>query len=75
MENQQQTLAALREYYGKILAGSKDLKTNACCSVESLPPHYRGIPALLDDEIIEKFYGCGSPIPPQKLFCQRRKAA
>lgn len=69
MENQQKTLAAVKEYYGKTLAGSKDLKTNACCSVESLPPHYREILALFDDEIIEKFYGCGSPIPPAIEGC------
>jgi hypothetical protein len=29
--NEQQTLAAVKEYYGKTLAGSKDLKTGACC--------------------------------------------
>ena len=57
------TLENVKKYYGKILTGSKDLKTSACCSVESLPAGHREILSLVDDEILEKFYGCGSPIP------------
>ena len=55
----------IREYYGKILSGSGDLKTGACCSSdESWPAHLRDILEDIDDEIISRFYGCGSPIPP-----------
>lgn len=59
----------VKEYYGKILSTAKDLKTNACCSGESLPQHQREAFALIDDEIIEKFYGCGTPIPPALEGC------
>lgn len=50
-------------YYGKTLQSNQDLKTNACCSYESEPPHIRQILNLLDPEIQNRFYGCGSPIP------------
>ncbi len=59
----------VKEYYGRILTTSKDLKTGACCNSESLPPHQREALCLIDDEIIEKFYGCGSPIPPAVGGC------
>lgn len=53
-----------REYYGKQLKTNEDLKTSACCSIDSIPPHHRQYLKKIDDEIMEKFYGCGSPIPP-----------
>jgi SAM-dependent methyltransferase len=60
----------LKEYYGRILAGSKDLKTNACCcSEDAMPRQIRDILKEIDDEIIERFFGCGSPIPPALEGC------
>lgn len=53
----------VREYYGKILKNKADLKTSACCSTESMPEHIKRIISQIDDEILERFYGCGSPIP------------
>lgn len=63
MEAATEILENVREYYGKTLKGTKDLKTNACCSSESLPEKHRGVLAEIDQEVLEKFYGCGSPIP------------
>ncbi len=55
----------VREYYGEILGGSDDLRTDACCCISSAPPKYvLDAMALIDDEVIARFYGCGSPIPP-----------
>ncbi len=55
----------LKQYYGSILGGSNDLKTNACkCDEESAPLEIRAIIKEIDCEIVDKFYGCGSPIPP-----------
>ena len=60
----------VREYYGKILAGSDDLRTNATsCHVEAPPKYVREVMPLVADEIIERFYGCGSPIPPALEGC------
>jgi SAM-dependent methyltransferase len=58
------TLDSVKEYYGKILQGTKDLKTSACCSMEAFPPAHRAILTEIDSEILDRFYGCGSPIPP-----------
>jgi SAM-dependent methyltransferase len=57
-------LEHVKEYYGRVLRSKDDLKSSACCTVDSLPPHHREIVKLIDDEILDKFYGCGSPIPP-----------
>lgn len=53
----------VREYYGKILKNRNDLRSGACCTDASRPAHHRDILDRLDGEILEKFYGCGSPIP------------
>jgi len=55
----------LKEYYGKVLNHSNDLQTNACCcDAESVPPVVREALRLIHHEITDRFYGCGSPIPP-----------
>ncbi len=55
----------VKKYYGQVLQGTQDLKTAACCcSDEILHPAIRDIESQLDNEILTKFYGCGSPIPP-----------
>ncbi len=53
----------VQEYYGKVLGSQQDLKTSACCSMESVPMHHREILGQIEDEILARFYGCGSPIP------------
>lgn len=70
MKDNQTALATVKEYYGKILTGSKDLQTSACCSMESFPPAHRAVLAEIDSEILDKFYGCGSPIPPAIDGCR-----
>ena len=55
--------AAVQDYYGRVLASSADLKTTACCSSEDLPARHKTVLALLPDEVLTTFYGCGSPIP------------
>ncbi|MGZ3789665.1 MAG: methyltransferase domain-containing protein [Bacteriovorax sp.] len=57
------SLENIKEYYGKVLQTNNDLKTSACCTAESIPAHLRDIVKLIHDEVVTKFYGCGSPIP------------
>lgn len=59
----QMTLDAVRNYYGRVLESTKDLQTSACCTVEKLPPHVAEVEAQIHDEVRDKFYGCGSPLP------------
>jgi len=54
----------VKEYYGKVLSGSDDLKTSACCT-EGRPPEY--LMRLLKNihpEIQQRYYGCGLIAPP-----------
>lgn len=60
---------AIQDYYGKVLARSQDLQTNACCTTGSMPPHLAEVARLIAPEVVEKFYGCGSPIPPALEGC------
>lgn len=59
----------VKEYYGKVLKTNADLKTSACCSTESVPDYIKPILSEIEDEILQKFYGCGSPIPPALQGC------
>lgn len=63
------TRESVREYYGKILQHKNQLKTFACCPTDAFPGWQKKILAEIDDEILEKFYGCGSPIPPAIEGC------
>ncbi len=54
----------VRDYYGRELQGSRDLKTNACCCSGRAEGEVAEALALIDGEILDRFYGCGSPIPP-----------
>lgn len=54
----------VRHYYGEVLQSSSDLKTGACCPLEAMPESLRAMLADIHPEVIERFYGCGSPIPP-----------
>jgi len=53
----------VQDYYGETLNGTQDLKTSACCSADSLPLWQKKIISEIEPEILDKFYGCGSPIP------------
>jgi arsenite methyltransferase len=53
----------VRDYYGKVLESKDDLKTSACCPIDAVPEWTRALIANIDEEILGRFYGCGSPIP------------
>lgn len=57
------TLKSVQEYYGKVLKSSSDLKTNACCSIDSMAKHVAAVARELHPEVRDRFYGCGTPIP------------
>jgi arsenite methyltransferase len=57
------TMESVKNYYGKVLKTNQDLQTSACCTAERLPVHLRAIELQIHEEVREKFYGCGSPIP------------
>ncbi len=53
----------VQNYYGNEIKKTSDLKTTACCTTDEIPEHIKETLSLIADEIIMKFYGCGSPIP------------
>lgn len=53
----------IKDYYGKALESSADLKTNACCTLEAPPMHIRTALSNIHDEVMSKYYGCGLAIP------------
>ncbi len=55
---------SVRHYYGQVLQSSNDLKTSACCSIDAMPSYLKALLAGLHPEVLERFYGCGSPLPP-----------
>jgi len=63
------TLESVQQYYGKVLSSTKDLQTSACCTTEALPAHFRPLLADIHEEVQNKFYGCGSPIPSELEGC------
>ena len=64
MTTNQSNVESIKEYYGEILKDKNDLKTGACCPVDSMPERLKQIIEKIHPEVQEKFYGCGSPIPP-----------
>ncbi|MDP3274457.1 MAG: methyltransferase domain-containing protein [Deltaproteobacteria bacterium] len=56
-------LSFVSEYYGKLLASSADLKTNACCASGAPPAWIAKTLANVHPDVASRFYGCGFPIP------------
>ena len=54
----------VKEYYSKQLQNKSDLKSSACSCTEKPPAMVMEILPLIADEIMDKFYGCGSPLAP-----------
>ena len=56
----------VKDYYGKILQSSNDLKTDACCTTEEIPEHLKQAMANIHSEVSSRYYGCGL-VRPQQL--------
>lgn len=52
-----------QKYYGEILKKSSDLKTNACCTNESIPQYVKEKLKNIHDNVLSTYYGCGLVIP------------
>ena len=63
------TIEAVKEYYGKVLKGSGDLLTSACCDVADTPPHLARLIANVHEDVVARYYGCGLCIPAALQGC------
>ncbi|WP_417259186.1 methyltransferase domain-containing protein [Celeribacter sp.] len=53
----------VQDYYGKVLQGSADLQTNACCTPDEMPDHVKAVLSRVHDEVLMRYYGCGLIAP------------
>ena len=60
----------VKDYYGKILRGSGDLKTMACCTPDSMPESVKALLGNIHNDVLAKYYGCGLIVP--ELLERRR---
>ncbi|WP_462320584.1 methyltransferase domain-containing protein [Halochromatium sp.] len=56
-------LENVKRYYGETLSGSADLRTDACCTPDALPPKMKRLLADIHPEVSERYYGCGLVAP------------
>ena len=56
-------MEVIKDYYGKTLTSSEDLKTSACCTPEDVPFWLRCLLGNVHDEVLTKYYGCGLVAP------------
>jgi len=54
---------AVSEYYGSTLQHSDDLKTNACCTIQTYPAYIQAPLSMIHEEVASKYYGCGLTLP------------
>lgn len=52
-----------QRYYGEVLGGSEDLRTDACCTMAAPPAAIRSALANVHDEVKARYYGCGLVVP------------
>ncbi len=59
-----------RDYYGRVLEGTADLRTTACCTAAAPPPVLRQALGRVHEEVRARYYGCGL-VAPEAIFGAR----
>ena len=60
----------VKDYYGKQLQNSDDLKTSACCDASQAPDWLKPLLARIHPEVMSRYYGCGLVCPPLLEGCR-----
>lgn len=60
----------VKDYYGKELSSSQDLKTDACCTIDDLPDYLKLLLANVHPDVRERYYGCGLIAPLSLEGCR-----
>lgn len=63
------SIEVVKDYYGKVLKGSEDLQTSACCDAAEMPRYLKYLIANVHDEVVSRYYGCGLCIPTALQNC------
>lgn len=53
----------VKNYYGKELQSSSDLKTTACCDFSAMPAWLKPLLSNIHEEVLSRYYGCGLVCP------------
>lgn len=60
----------VKEYYGRTLQSTQDLKTTACCEVTDVPDWLKPLLGQIHPEVESRYYGCGLVCPPLLEGCR-----
>lgn len=60
----------VQNYYGQQLQSSDDLKTSACCDMNTIPAWLKALLANVHPEVLSRYYGCGLVCPPVLEGCK-----
>ncbi len=60
----------VRDYYGRRLQSSGDLKTTACCDSSAMPAWLKPLLDNIHPEVLSRYYGCGLVCPPLLAGCR-----
>lgn len=56
-------LANARDYYGRVLGGSSDLRTDACLTAAAPAAHVKAALARVHPDVRSRYFGCGLVVP------------
>jgi arsenite methyltransferase len=59
----------VKDYYGKQLQSSSDLKTSACCDPTAMPEWLKPLLSRIHPEVLARYYGCGLVAPAELQGC------
>lgn len=60
----------VKDYYGKQLQNSDDLKTDACCDISQVPGWLKPLLSKIHPEVTSRYYGCGLVCPTVLEGCR-----
>jgi SAM-dependent methyltransferase len=60
----------VKDYYGRQLQGTADLKTSACCDASAMPQWLKPLLSRIHPEVLGRYYGCGLVCPPLLEGCR-----
>ena len=60
----------VKDYYGRQLQSSGDLKTSACCDTSQMPQWLKPLLARIHPEVLARYYGCGLVCPAALEGCR-----
>ena len=60
----------VKDYYGRQLQTTADLRTSACCDASAMPKWLKPLLARIHPEVMARYYGCGLVSPPLLAGCR-----